>query len=65
LVLKKIMLNNYSTYTFIDRYDTDNAIFHISDKFQFINHIPNRTDLKKIFNSDRIRRYSHNLFISI
>jgi endonuclease/exonuclease/phosphatase family metal-dependent hydrolase len=40
--------SNYSLGTFVDSYDSDNALYYKSSKFQFISNTPITTDLRDI-----------------
>ena len=61
--------SGYAAGTFINGYDTDNAIFYKTDKFSFISNIPINTELRdineftlvNISTSDTIRFYSLHL----
>jgi len=48
LFLSNVLNNKYKAATFIDGYDTDNALFYKDSLFEFISNVPIDTDLRDI-----------------
>jgi len=48
LFLSNVLNNKYKAGTFIDGYDTDNALFYKDSLFEFISNVPIDTDLRDI-----------------